>query len=104
GLMATIDRSTWSLPAVFSVMAEAGQVPQGDLERTRNLGVGMVAVVAPEAHKTALSWLTEHDMPAWQIGEVHSLTDDATKAGDDFIQGAKGVDGGGVLLHGAYAQ
>lgn len=104
GLMATIDRSTWSLPAVFSVMAEAGQVPQVDLERTLNLGVGMVAVVAPEAAKTALSWLKKHDMPAWQIGEVQSLTDDATKAGDDFIQGAKGVDGGGVLLHGAYAQ
>ena len=104
GLMATIDRSTWSLPAVFSVMAEAGQVPQADLERTLNLGVGMVAVVAPEAAKTALSWLKKHDMPAWQIGEVQSLTDDATKAGDDFIQGAKGVDGGGVLLHGAYAQ
>ena len=104
GLMATIDRSTWALPAVFSVMAEAGQVPQADLERTLNLGVGMVAVVAPETAKAALSWLKKHDMPAWQIGEVQSLTDDATKAGDDFIQGAKGVDGGGVLLHGAYAQ
>ena len=104
GTMATIDRSTWSLPAVFSVLAEAGKVPQSDLERTLNLGVGMVAVVAPEAAKAALQWLNSHDMKSWQIGTVGALTDDAADAGHDFIQGAKGVDGGGVLLHGSYAQ
>lgn len=102
--MATIDRSTWTPPAVFSVLAEAGQVPQADVERTLNLGVGMVAVVAPEAASAALAWLNANEMPSWQIGEVGELTDDAAKAGDDFIQGAKGVDGGGVLLHGTYAQ
>lgn len=104
GTMATIDRSTWSLPAVFSVMAEAGQVPQADVERTLNLGVGMVAVVAPEAAKAALAWLNSNGMPSWQIGEVAALSDAASAAGDDFTQGAKGVDGGGVLMHGAYAQ
>lgn len=104
GTMATIDRSTWTLPAVFSVMAEAGQVPQADLERTLNLGVGMVAVIAPHAAKAALNWLNANGMKSWQIGEVGQLRDDAAAAGDDFIQGAKGVDGGGVLMHGAYAQ
>ena len=104
GTMATIDRSTWSLPAVFAVLAEAGNVPQADLERTLNLGVGMVAVVAPESAKAALQWLNSHDMKSWQIGTVGAITDDAADAGVDFIQGAKGVDGGGVLLHGSYAQ
>lgn len=103
GTMATIDRSTWSLPAVFSVMADAGQVPQADLERTLNLGVGMVAVVAPEAADAALRWLNARGLKSWQIGQVGELTEDAASAGDDFIQGAKGIDGGGVLLHGAYA-
>src|SRR5699024_10494169 len=53
GTMSTLDRSSATLPAVFSVMAEAGQVPQADLERTLNHGVGMVAVVAPHAAKAA---------------------------------------------------
>ena len=104
GTMATIDRSTWSLPAVFSVMAQAGQVPQADLERTLNLGVGMVAVVAPDAADNALTWLNANGMQSWQIGEVGELTDDVATAGNDYIPGAKGVDGGGVLMHGAYAQ
>src|SRR5699024_5533259 len=77
GTMATIDRSTWALPAVFSVMADAGQVPQADLERTLNLGVGMVAVVAPHAAKAALTWLNANGMKSWQIGEVGQLSDDA---------------------------
>ncbi|MGO1941162.1 MAG: phosphoribosylformylglycinamidine cyclo-ligase [Yaniella sp.] len=104
GTMATIDRSTWKLPAVFSVMSEAGKVPQADLERTLNLGVGMVAVVAADAAEKALTWLNAHGVKSWQIGEVGALDDDAATAGDDFVQGAKGVDGGGVLMHGAYAQ
>ena len=104
GTMATIDRSTWKLPAVFSVMSEAGQVPRADLERTLNLGVGMVAVVAAEAAEKALTWLNAHGVKSWQIGEVGALDNDAATAGDDFVQGAKGVDGGGVLMHGAYAQ
>ena len=45
-LQATVERSTWSLPPVFQLVAQLGQVPLADLERTLNLGVGMVAIVA----------------------------------------------------------
>ena len=51
GLMATVERDTWSLPPVFRLVGELGRVPQSDLERTLNLGVGMVAVVDPETKK-----------------------------------------------------
>lgn len=64
----------------------------------------MVAVVAAEAAEKALTWLNAHGVKSWQIGEVGALDNDAATAGDDFVQGAKGVDGGGVLMHGAYAQ
>ncbi|MDO5634595.1 MAG: phosphoribosylformylglycinamidine cyclo-ligase [Micrococcus sp.] len=103
GLMATVDRSTWSLPRVFRLVEELGHVPQADLERTLNLGVGMVAVVAPEAAKTALDVLNAAGMDAWTMGEVGQLDEAARSAGPDFVQGAKGVDGGAVLLRGAYA-
>lgn len=103
GLMASVDRSTWSLPAVFSVLAEAGQVPQADLERTLNLGVGMVAIVEPSKVKKALKWLNAQGVRSWTIGEVTAETEEARNASTDFIQGAKGVDGGGVLMHGTYA-
>lgn len=103
GLMATVDRGTWSLPAIFRLVGDLGRVPQADLERTLNLGVGMVAVVAPEAAETAISQLSGAGMDAWAMGTVGEVTDAAAGAGEDFVQGAKGVDGGAVLLTGDYA-
>ncbi|GAB3192870.1 phosphoribosylformylglycinamidine cyclo-ligase [Nesterenkonia suensis] len=104
GLLATVDRSTWSWPTVFSVVAELGRVPQADLERTLNLGVGMVAVVSREKADEAVAQLTASGQAAWVMGEVTEYSPaDVDGAGEDFVQGAKGVDGGGVLLTGAYA-
>ncbi|WP_120006686.1 phosphoribosylformylglycinamidine cyclo-ligase [Nesterenkonia muleiensis] len=104
GLLATVDRSTWAWPEVFSVMAELGRVPQADLERTLNLGVGMIAVVAAEAADGVVARLHAAGQKSWVMGIVDRYSsDDVAGAGEDFIQGAKGVDGGGVLLAGSYA-
>ncbi|MDI3330727.1 MAG: phosphoribosylformylglycinamidine cyclo-ligase [Micrococcus sp.] len=104
GLMATVDRGTWSIPAVFELIAQLGRVPLADLERTLNLGVGMVAVVAPEAADAAVARLHSRGLASWVAGTVGAVTEDAAGAGEDFMQGAKGVDGGAVLLTGAYAK
>ena len=37
------------------------------------------------------------------MGTVGEVTDQAQGAGEDFVQGAKGVDGGAVLMTGSYA-
>jgi len=103
GLMARVDRSTWSLPAVFRTVAELGNVPQADLERTLNLGVGMVAVVDGAVADRAVELLNALNMGAWVMGGIEKLDDSASSAGVDFVQGAKGVDGGAVLLTGSYA-
>jgi phosphoribosylformylglycinamidine cyclo-ligase len=103
GLLATVDRSTWELPAVFKLVAELGGVPQADLERTLNLGVGMVAIVAPEAADAALGRLTERGVPAWTMGTVSADHSSAAASDPDYVQGAKGVDGGAVRLVNSYA-
>ena len=104
GLLATVDRSSWAWHPVFSVMADLGQVPQADMERTLNLGVGMVAVVSPDAADAAVAHLNAAGQKAWVMGEVgHYTPEDVAEAGENFVQGAKGVDGGGVLLTGRHA-
>ncbi|HET9499862.1 MAG TPA: phosphoribosylformylglycinamidine cyclo-ligase [Marmoricola sp.] len=84
----TLDRSTWTLPPVFRLVAESGPVALPDLERTLNCGVGMVAVAAPGAVDAALGVLREAGIPAWVAGEVRP---------------ADGDDGGTVTLTGRYA-
>ena len=98
-----MDRSTWELPAIFKLVAELGNVPLADLERTLNLGVGMVAIVSPEAADAAVNRLNDRGLPSWIMGTVEQNSDSVLKTGPDYVQGAKGVDGGAVRLVNAYA-
>ena len=100
GLIADVDRSSWTVPPVFSTMRELGSVPWEDLEGTLNLGVGMVAVVEPGVVDAVLRVAEGSEIPAWVLGEVH----DAGKyeAQGRVVSGTKGVDGGAVDIHGTY--
>lgn len=107
GLDARVDRAAWEVPAVFSVVQSLGGVPTADLERTLNLGVGMVAVVAADQADTAVRQLRQRGQDATVIGEVAETgafdgDRELLPTGPDLVHGTKGVDGGRVLLTGAY--
>jgi phosphoribosylformylglycinamidine cyclo-ligase len=78
---AVLDRGTWSPPAIFGVLAAAGNVPPGEMERVFNLGVGMTAVVARDAARRALDLLAGRGVPAWVLGEVTPGTGEARLTG-----------------------
>ncbi|RLV54970.1 phosphoribosylformylglycinamidine cyclo-ligase [Aeromicrobium phragmitis] len=65
-----LDRTSWTPPAVFSVVGELGGIAQADLDEALNMGVGMVAVVSPEAADEAIALLASHEVRAWHLGEV----------------------------------
>ena len=69
-LSATVDRATWRPQAVFDLVQAKGRVQQSEMERTFNMGVGMVALVAPADVDRALALLTARHVPAWVAGEV----------------------------------
>ncbi len=98
GLLAEVDRSTWSPAPVFGLVAELGRVPRDDVERTLNVGVGMLAVVPAASADDVVRRLGERDLPAWVAGRV--LADDGRSAGQS--RGAKGVDGGAAALVGEH--
>ncbi|WP_314210937.1 phosphoribosylformylglycinamidine cyclo-ligase [uncultured Actinomyces sp.] len=100
GLIADVDRASWTVPPVFSTVRELGSVPWEDLEGTLNLGVGMVAVVDPTAVDAVLRVAEGSDIPAWVLGEVHEAG--TYEVQDRVVSGTKGVDGGAVDIHGAY--
>ncbi len=81
GLHADLDRGTWTPKPVFSLIAQRGRVERVEMERTFNMGVGMVAVVAPEDVDRALAVLTARHVPAWVLGDVRPAEDaDAPRA------------------------
>ena len=81
---AAIDRSTWRPQPIFGLVGSAGRIEPGELERTLNMGVGMLAVLPAYAVERAIALLSEQGVDAWVAGEV--------RAG-----------GGSVQLRGSYA-
>lgn len=70
GLHAVIDRSTWAPGPVFDLVGRAGPVERPELERTLNMGVGMVAVVPRGSVDVALATLADRGVDAWVGGEI----------------------------------
>jgi phosphoribosylformylglycinamidine cyclo-ligase len=69
-LQADIDGSSWKLPAVFAWLMKAGAVPTSDMIRTFNCGIGMVAVVAPDAEARITQVLKDHGETVCRIGGI----------------------------------
>lgn len=70
GLHARVDRTTWAPGPVFGLVGELGGVERAELEKTLNMGVGMVAVVPPESVDAALTTLADRGVGAWVAGGI----------------------------------
>ena len=95
----------WSTAAPGSrrrlrLVARLGGVPRADLERTLNLGVGMVAVVAPGRADAAVQRLAARGLHAWLLGSVAGGP--APEDSPDVVRGTKGVVGGAVVTTGEH--
>ncbi|WP_175412114.1 phosphoribosylformylglycinamidine cyclo-ligase [Streptomyces sp. TRM64462] len=80
GLHAVVDRSTWAPGAIFDLVGTAGRVERLELEKTLNMGVGMMAVVPAESVDVALTTLADRGVDAWVAGEITERGDRATGA------------------------
>jgi phosphoribosylformylglycinamidine cyclo-ligase len=70
GLVGRVDRSSWTVPPIFRLLAELGPVDDDELARATNLGIGMVVVLPAAEVERASSFLTARGIPAWVLGEV----------------------------------
>ena len=70
GLALDVAWDAWTRPPLFRLIQDVGSVPEDDMRRTFNLGIGLVAVV-PDARKArALAVLGALGEPAIEIGRV----------------------------------
>ncbi|WP_410789072.1 phosphoribosylformylglycinamidine cyclo-ligase [Kribbella sp. C-35] len=81
-LSVRIDRSTWTPAPIFGLVGLLGDVALPELEKTLNMGAGMVAVLDPSSADAAIQALAARDIPAWVCGEVT-----ATPSGTVTLEG-----------------
>jgi phosphoribosylformylglycinamidine cyclo-ligase len=71
GTSARIMRSSWRVPAIFRWIGEAGSVPEYDLRRTLNMGIGLIIATAPDnVDRTSAALLEAGEANSVVIGEV----------------------------------
>ncbi|MBQ2712197.1 MAG: phosphoribosylformylglycinamidine cyclo-ligase [Clostridia bacterium] len=70
GIGAKIDINSYELPALFKILAERSGLKKEQLYNTFNMGIGMVACVAPENVDKALAALKEVGENGVVLGET----------------------------------
>jgi phosphoribosylformylglycinamidine cyclo-ligase len=71
---ATIDLSSWELPAVFRWLAETANMEEKELLKTFNSGIGMIVVVAADRADEIAALLTAEGEAVTRIGTVTDQT------------------------------
>lgn len=67
---AVVLRSTWEVPEIFNQIQAAGNVGPDEMAKVFNLGIGMIAVVAPRDQYRAHDLLRDAGHDSVDIGEV----------------------------------
>jgi phosphoribosylformylglycinamidine cyclo-ligase len=79
GLQAELDRGTWTPAPVFKMIAQRGRIDRAEMEKTFNMGVGMVAVVGSDDTDRALAILTARHLDCWVLGTVKKARKGSTR-------------------------
>ena len=70
GRRAVLRRGSWPVPPVFGWLQRLGGVPQAEMDRVFNGGVGFAVVCAPSFADSIVRQLDREGVPAAVIGEV----------------------------------
>tara|TARA_B100001996_G_scaffold59766_1_gene42595 strand:+ start:4098 stop:5036 length:939 start_codon:yes stop_codon:yes gene_type:complete len=67
GLTAHVDWNSWKLPDIFSKIMLAGEIPEEEMKRVYNMGIGYCLVVPDEVVDDTIAMI---DHKSWLIGEI----------------------------------
>ena len=67
----TIERRNWPIPPIFTLIQERGSVPEPEMYRTFNMGIGLVLIVPADQAPLLAHRLNAAGESAYIIGDVH---------------------------------
>ncbi|MBX9792297.1 MAG: phosphoribosylformylglycinamidine cyclo-ligase [Pirellulales bacterium] len=72
GIQVHLARDSWPVPPVFAWLQRLGEVPDDEMERVFNLGIGLVLVVSPHFASSISRQLEDLGLANWPLGEATS--------------------------------
>jgi phosphoribosylformylglycinamidine cyclo-ligase len=70
GVCANIKSDSWPVPRIFSLLKKMGNVPEADMQRTFNMGIGYVVIVPKGLSREAIPLLKKAGYKSFLIGNV----------------------------------
>jgi len=70
GFGVRVKKGSWPVPPIFRKIQRAGEIEDGEIYRTLNMGIGMALVVKPADVDRTLAAFAKRRFKAWKIGEV----------------------------------
>jgi len=70
GLCFAVKKGTWPTPRIFKLIQDKGRIPEHEMYRTFNMGIGFVLVVSPKDVVGAQAFLRTHKLESFVIGKV----------------------------------
>ncbi len=74
GCGAVVDRGAWPVPELFRMLARAGKVSDSEMFEVFNMGIGMIAVVAPDRVESVRKVAAESAVDTWTVGRIEEGT------------------------------
>jgi len=70
GCQAAVERAAWPIPGLFRMLEEAGGVDEDEMYRVFNMGLDMIAIVAPSSEGRVREAAVRAGVDTWMVGEV----------------------------------
>lgn len=70
GVVAVIDKGSWPIARIFRLIQDRGEVDEGEMFRTFNMGIGLVVIVGSRDAPQSLALLEKSGEKAWLIGRL----------------------------------
>ena len=71
GLEANVDYNSWPLPEIFKKIQLAGEIPEEEMKKVFNLGIGYCLVVPEEVVTDVQLRIDGHGYKSWTIGYIN---------------------------------
>jgi len=75
GLTSALKRGSWNVNPVFHLIAEMGNVPEDEMYRTFNMGLGLLLFIHPDDADSTVDALTASGEVVYRVGSVVKRTD-----------------------------
>lgn len=67
---AVLRCGSWPVPPIFSIIQKLGNVPENDMRKTFNMGIGFVMIVSKRMAAKTISLLNDSGFRAFIIGQI----------------------------------